>query len=212
MFRTLKVSTLGLAVAAGGPFVYYSAADHLKSLAPPAAATTAATTATTPGATPAVEASVAAEGPNVEGAPRRDLGEVLRLDITPEWVMARWPRVSTGLSQLELLGYRVPLVSGTAEDDLAGSLTYYFTPQQSVQRLTFYGTTGNPQKLVAFLTAQYGFARHVLNDPTLWLYEVPDPDGNAAKSVLRIQSAEIIRADESYRRFQVSLTIERPER
>jgi len=209
MFRTLKLSTVGLAVAAGGPFLYYSAADHWKSAAPPAVTTAAATPA---GGTPSVLASVSNDDVNVEGTPQRDLGEVLRLDIAPQWVMAHWPRVSTGLSQLELLGYRVPLVSGTAEDDLAGSLTYYFTPQQYVQRLTFYGTTGNPQKLVAFLTAQYGFTRHILNDPTLWLYEVPDPDGNAAKSVLRIQSAEIIRADESYRRFQVSLSIERPER
>ena len=68
----------------------------------------------------------------LEGVTARDLGEVIRFDGSPEWVMARWPRVTAGLANLDLQGYRVPLVSGTAQDDLAGSLTYYFDRNQQV--------------------------------------------------------------------------------
>jgi len=123
--------------------------------------------------------------------------------------MGQWPRVSTGMSQIQLVGYRVTLVSGIALDDIAGALTYYFTPQQRLQRITFQGTTGDARKLVAFLTGKFHFARRILNDPTLWRYEAPDPDGGEPQGVLQIQSAEIVRADEPYRRFRVSLTLER---
>ncbi len=61
---------------------------------------------------------------------------MLRFDVTVEWVMQRWPRVSTGLPYLQLQGYRVPLVTGTKVADLAGSLTYYFNARQQVQRIT----------------------------------------------------------------------------
>jgi len=56
-------------------------------------------------------------------------------------VISRWPRVSAGLAELQLQGYRVPLVSGTTANDLAGALTYYFNSRQQVQRITFQGTT-----------------------------------------------------------------------
>ena len=88
--------------------------------------------------------------PEEGGGPRSERDSAaLDGERTSAWVLARWPRVSTRLANLDLQGYRVPLVSGTADGDLAGSLTYYFNSQQRVQRITFIGSTGDARPLVA---------------------------------------------------------------
>ena len=138
------------------------------------------------------------------------MSDALRFDITPDGILRYWPRVSTGLGQIQLHGYRVPLVTGTAEDDMAGSATYYFNPQQQLQRITFYGTTGNPQRLLATLASRYGFARHVLNSPSMYVYEVADPSGLPPQSTCRIEQADVVKAAEPLTRYKISLTIERP--
>ena len=69
--------------------------------------------------------------------------------------MRCWPQVATGLGQLQLQGYRVPLVSGTTEGDVAGSLTYYFNAQQQLQRIAFQGNTGDPRNLIVLLRSRY---------------------------------------------------------
>jgi len=159
------------------------------------------------GAAPLATASSSA---SLEGAAVRDLTEVLRFDVKPGWIVARWPRVSAGLGQLQLQGYRVPLVTGTAHDDLAGALTYYFNPRQQVQRITFDGTTGDTQKLLHLMTTRYGLARRLTNDPGLFVYEVAGPDGRA-RSRLWIRPAGVVKSSEPYRRFDVSFALERPE-
>jgi hypothetical protein len=158
---------------------------------------------------PAPSPSLVVE-PALEGFPTYDLAEVFRFDISPGWIMARWARVSAGLAALQLQGYRVPLVTGTGQDDLAGSLTYYFNPAQQVQRITFSGTTGDTRKLVHFVTTSCGFARRVTNDPSLFIYEIPEPRG-PAKSVLQIRPARVLTANLPYQRFEVELAIERPQ-
>jgi hypothetical protein len=136
----------------------------------------------------------------------QDLAEVLRFEVTAAWILGRWPSVSTGLSQLDLQGYRVPMVTGAAEDDLAGALTYYFNSRQQVQRITFYGTTGDPDKLIRLLAARYRFGRRLTNDPSLFRYEVAEPKG-PPKSHLDIR---LVRPTLPAQRFDVSLLIERP--
>jgi hypothetical protein len=147
--------------------------------------------------------------PSLEGAPARDLGEVFRFDVTPGWVLNRWPRVSTGLAQIQFQGYRVPLVTGTSEADLAGILTYYFNAHQQVERITFKGTTGDLRNLVDLLTTRYHFARRLINDPGLLLYEAVKADGQPAGS-LRARSATIVTTADPYHRFDLDLVIERP--
>ncbi len=147
--------------------------------------------------------------PALEGLPTYDFADIFRFDVSPGWIMGRWSRVSSGLATLQLHGYRVPLVTGTAEDDLAGSLTYYFNSLQQLQRITFSGTTGDSRRLVRFITTRYGFARRVVNDPSLFIYEIPEPRG-PAKNVLRIRPARVLKADRPYQRFDVELSIERP--
>jgi len=150
----------------------------------------------------------------LQGSPEepgwQDLDEVFRFDVTPDWIVSNWPRVSAGLAYLELHGYRVPLVTGTADDDLAGALTYYFNPQQQLQRITFYGTTGNARKVVDLVTSRFGFARRLTNDASMFVFEIPGPNGKSTSS-LWIRPAKVIKADDPHRRFEVALVIERPE-
>jgi hypothetical protein len=209
----LKKGILGaivLATAAGGPAIYYAVPDYWKALrrqwssSSETAAAQAALSAPLH-ENPAAEKAV----PALEGTPAQNLAQVLRFDVSTGWVLRRWPRVSTGLAELPLQGYRVPLVTGTTETDLAGSLTYYFNAQQQVQRIAFQGTTGDPREVVRLLTARYKFARRLTNDPGLFVYEVSQPGGRPT-SVLRIQSAPVIKSSEPRRRFEVELTLERP--
>jgi hypothetical protein len=210
MLKRAVLGALLLAMAAGGPAVYYGVPDYWKALRQQwssSSETAAARAALSEPLRedPAVEKAV----PALEGAPTQNLAEVLRFDVSTGWVLRRWPRVSTGLAELPLEGYRVPLVTGTAETDLAGALTYYFNAQQQVQRIGFQGTTGDPRELIRLLTGRYKFARRLTNDPGLFVYEIADLAGRP-KSVLRIQSAPVIKSSEPRRRFEVELMLERP--
>jgi hypothetical protein len=135
-----------------------------------------------------------------------DPADVLRFDLTPAWVMQQWPWVTAGLSQLTLQGYRVPLVTGTAADDLAGSLTYYFNARQTVEQITFEGTTGDATKLLRVLVGRYGFGRRLTNDPGLFRYEVPETRG-PAKSFLNVR---LVQPNDAYRRYHVEMVMLRP--
>ena len=145
--------------------------------------------------------------PSAGATPVVDLHQAFRFDVTTAWVLGHWPRVSAGLAELEMQGYRVPLVTGTKPDDLAGSLTYYFNRRQRVQRITFHGSTGDARRLVALLARQFGFVRELTDDASLFLYQVKE--GGKAISELRIKPARIVRSDSPHTRFEVLLVIQR---
>jgi hypothetical protein len=145
---------------------------------------------------------------SLEGAPTPAMAEVLRFDVSPAWVLQRWPRVSTDLAQLQLHGYRVPLVTGTSATDVAGSLTYYFNPSQQVQQITLRGTTGDPRALINFLTARYRYVRRPCNDPGRLIYETVNSGGKSL-GTMTIQSAPVVRADRPYQRYALDLTMNR---
>jgi hypothetical protein len=84
---------------------------------------------------------------------------VLRFDVSKEWVYQNWDRKSTGLSDPQLFGIRVPLVTGTQRTDLAGSLTYMFDAQGQVQHISLRGRTADTTALVQFLTQTYQLQR-----------------------------------------------------
>ncbi len=142
--------------------------------------------------------------------PMPSLAEALNFDVTIDWVMRRWPRVSTGLSQVQLQGYRVPLITGTAPTDLAGSLTYYFNSRQQVARISFHGVTGDASALVALLTSRYRFTRRLTNDPGMILYEAVDENSQPAGEA-RIRAASVVSASQPHSRFAVDLAINRPQ-
>jgi len=143
----------------------------------------------------------------VEGYAAQNLADVINFNATPQWIMMRWPRVTVGLAELDMQGYRVPLVTGTGYDDLAGSLTYYFDNDQRVKLIHFRGTTGDPRKIVGLVMQQYSFLPQPTGDPALQLYQVKW--NGKPVSELRVQSASVLRSDEPYSRFAVELTLKR---
>jgi Family of unknown function (DUF6690) len=146
------------------------------------------------------------KGP-IEGYGRYDLAELLRFDGSPEWLMQHWPRVTVGLAEPELQGYRIPLVTGTTEQDVAGSLTYYFDRNRRVKMVHLRGTTGNPHMLVNLVTQQYGLVRQPTSDPSLILYQ--RKWNGKPTSELRVRTARVLRADQPLSRFQVELALKR---
>ena len=145
----------------------------------------------------------------LEGAGVQDLATVLSFGITPHWVLGHWQRVSTGLAELDLQGYRVPLVTGTTDLDVAGSLTYYFNAQQKVQRITFQGTTGDARQLVSVLVTNHGFIRQVVPDARLFLYQCLD--GRKVIGELHVKPAPVVNNGDPWRRFEVALVMDRPK-
>lgn len=94
----------------------------------------------------------AGDGPTFEHP-----SEAFDFEITPEGVTGRWHRVTTGLGDPRLAGYRVALVTGHTARDLAGALTYYFDTREQLRRITFVGTTGDARHLVEWVTRRFGF-------------------------------------------------------
>ncbi|MBN2292240.1 MAG: hypothetical protein JXM70_07435 [Pirellulales bacterium] len=218
MIIKLLVRTIVVAIVVGGPILFFKAPNMWAKAKSTATSLWKGEEKAKPGvpAPPEPEVVIAGIPPKVpplavEGPPVYDLGEVFRFDISTGWIMQRWARVSTGMSQLQLHGYRVALVTGTGRDDLAGSLTYYFNPSQHAQTITFSGTTGDATKLIRFLNKRYGFRRRIANDAGLFVYEVPSPDGDKkVHSVLKVRTSGILKANEPYKRFDVDLVLERP--
>jgi hypothetical protein len=219
MIRTAVLTILGLGLAAGVPFAYFAITE------PDDPLSISKLTGAKPQAKAKGEKGTSSEKPTAASKKDKDssqsafdppsirsMDEVLRFDISPDWIISVWPRVTTGLGQIQLKGYRVPLVTGTAQDDLAGSLTYYFDPNAQLQRIVFHGTTGNPQRLIAMVSNRFGFARHVLNHPGLILYEVPAAPGETPRSTLSVESVAVIKANDPYQRYRLSMVIERPAR
>jgi len=141
------------------------------------------------------------------GAPAAQLSDVLRFDVQPDWVTTRWARVSTVLSEQQFKGLRVPFVSGTELDDLAGSLTYYFDHQRQVRRVTFTGGTGNPEKLIGLATQRFGFK--AVPDLGAGMYLVRW--NGRPTSALRISHAPVIRSTDPLSQFVVEFEINRPQ-
>jgi hypothetical protein len=172
--------------------------------------------AAAPGATnPALVASP--PGPNaalfptrtpLEGVQSYSLADVLRLDVSKEWVYQRWPRKSTALSELDRFGVRVPLVSGTKLDDLAGSLTYFFDGNGRVQRLSFRGHTGDTTQVVAIVTQRFGLQRQATAVVGEQLFQLGD--GENVISQLRTRPAPVLWASSPHDSFSVELDLQDP--
>lgn len=229
MFGRSSTMLVGLAAAVGVPYAISSTGlkDAMTSEEP--ATSTVSVTSTTEtassgfqvpflgisnGTTPAgVDAAKIADAPavpfnpRIAGDPVQNLGEIFNFQVTTGWVMNRWPRVSTRLAELDLQGYRVPLVTGTAHDDVAGALTYYFNQDQKVERITFYGTTGDPQRMVAAITA-LGLQQVIHGDAGLYLYQ--SKWNGEVESELQVRPAKVVRADAPNERYGLALVLKRP--
>ena len=146
---------------------------------------------------------------DVELAPAKTLEQVLDFRVTPRWVMGTWPNVTTGLRQGEWFGYRVPLVTGTSENDVTGSLTYYFGSDQRLQRITLEGDTGDARRLVTLVTARHGL-KQSYTDQREYLYR--RTQSGRVISELRLRPDSVVRAAAPFQRYEVSMSLSRPPR
>jgi len=182
----------------------------------PWAAPTGAPVTSTPGPTAATSPHGAALGvltpaspvapTPLEGTPTYGLEEVFRFDVTKEWVYQRWARKSTALSELDLYGVRVPLVTGTQLYDLAGSLTYFFTPDGRVQCISFKGRTGDTTQLVGLVTQRYGLTWQAPTTAGEQLLELRS--GKDVLSRLRTRPAPVLWANTPNESFTVDLLLQ----
>ncbi len=129
--------------------------------------------------------------------------EVLRFDVTPRWVTDHWERISTIRAERDLVGMRVPLVTGTKVDDFAGSLTYYFDPNQRLHRLTLHGQTGDDRLLVEHASQKFGLRPEPHLGAGMYLLRWNGKPMN----VMRVSHAPVIRADEPHTKFIVEMEI-----
>ncbi len=142
------------------------------------------------------------------GVPTHSLAEVLRMDITKEWVYSRWTRKSTGLADPELFGIRVPLVTGTRMVDLAGSLSYFFDNYGVLQRIEFHGTTADTTELVSLLRTNYGFQPDALSPAGDQRFTVAGSKG--VESYLRTSPSGVLWGNQPHKSFAVDLVMNRP--
>ncbi len=143
----------------------------------------------------------------LEGMRTHELTDVLRMDVTPTWVYRRWARKSTQLAELDMHGVRVPLVTGTDADDLAGSLTYYFDANGQVQRISFRGRTGDPSRLVALVISKHGLRPRPPEVSGEQLYQMTW--NGRAKSELRIRPVSMMWAGTPHTNFEIELELQR---
>lgn len=224
MAKKYAILMLGLAVAGTvGPMAYFHFFDHGKTpsqgtaaerQAGPAQTVSYQTTVTVGDGLGGSEIPASIAGPAAPGAPAprqpsvriHDASSVFDFHITPEWIVSHWPTVSTGLAQLQLEGYRVALVTGTTQQDLAGALTYYFNPEQKLAQITFIGTTGDPRQLIGLLINRFHLTRRLVNDPGLVSYESVHANNKLA-STLRIRLAPLAKPNDLFRRYDIELSL-----
>lgn len=154
----------------------------------------------------AMPADPAAE-PTLSGMQIKDLRDVLRFDIGPDWVVNRFSRVSTVLADMSLKGLRVPVVTGIKADDVAGTLTFYFDGADRLQRLTFHGFTGDPNRFSQIMTSYYGLSR----EPALEAGAFTKRWNGRPVHFMRLAHAPVVYSDAIHQKYTVFLELNQPD-
>lgn len=139
----------------------------------------------------------------LEQVPVVSLAEILRFDITPEWVLSRFPRVSTLLSEMNLDGLRTPLITGSSPGDMAGTLTYYFDRYKRLKRVSIHATLGDPTRYLIELQKAYQMSQEPSLGGSLYVIKW----NGTPTSVLHISPASVIYSDLSYGRYNLFLEL-----
>jgi hypothetical protein len=143
----------------------------------------------------------------LNGTQFSSIDQVLRFDVSNEWVYQNWDRKSTGPTDVGLFSVRVPLVMAPQLYALAGSLTYYFNAQGQVEHISFRGRTGDSTQLVQLLTTRYQFQR--IESPVgEHVYQVQH-DGQV-QSELRTHPEAVLWLNSPNRSISVELELARP--
>ena len=213
-------AALLLAGAAGGPYVLYEtdAGQAARNTASQALGTASAVTPTANsgastssgqswwGSKPVGEVAQEQAGPTLTVTQINSLAEVLRFDVPPAWVMQHFPTVNTSVGDLQLDGFRVPLITGTRPDDLVGTLTYYFDRFQRVQRITLHAVTGDPTRIGTEIQNNY----RLQQQPALGGGLYTSTWNGTPTSLLQITPATVISAEQQNARFTLFLEINQP--
>ncbi len=144
--------------------------------------------------------------PSLVGNNVTDIREALRFDLKPQMILDRFSRVSTVLSNLQLEGLRVPVVTGIRTDDLAGTLTYYFDHSGSIQRINLHGFTGDTERMVSTLTNHYGLQA----EPSLEAGVYTRRWNGIPVHLLRISLAPVVFSDAVHQKYTVFLELNQP--
>lgn len=197
-----------LAGAAGGPYMFFESGAGTQTgqsgLQWPGSARTP-----TAGIATSADGLAFADNPlnpaehSMEQVAIHSLQEVLRFDISPGWVLQRFPRVTTVLAETQLDGLRVPLITGTTPSDIAGTLTYSFDRYQRLQRLTVHGATGDPVRFVSELQQQYQMQQVPALGGVLYILKW----NGQATSLVHIEPAPVIYADAPFSRFNIMIEL-----
>jgi hypothetical protein len=143
----------------------------------------------------------------LEGTRFYSVDQVLRFDITKDWVYRNWARKSTWPTDVGLVGVRVPLVTGTDIGALAGSLTYYFNAPGQLEHISFVGRTGDSTPLVSFLARTYRFQWSAAPVGEQ-LYQVKS--GDRVQSELRTRPEAVLWTTAPHSSIVVELELARP--
>ena len=133
------------------------------------------------------------------------LAQIFSFNWTPDSVLSVWPS-ATRVFEDEFAGLRVPLVTGTSPQDLAGSLTYYFDRKNQLRRIGFEGVTGDARPLVQLMVGQYQLRAQ--RSLLAGLY-VSSWNGTP-RSVLRLTYPPTIDASQARSRLSVAIELNRP--
>lgn len=161
---------------------------------------------TTPGVAGYVAAPAAIPTPQ-DASQFTSVAQVLRFDVSKDWVCRTWPRKSTGPTDVGLFAIRVPLVMGTQMSSLVGALTYYFNAQDQVEHISFRGRTGDTTQLVQYLTQSYQF-KPVAAPTGEKVFQVAN--GDAVVSELRLHPEAVLNSNLPQQSVSVELEFARP--
>jgi hypothetical protein len=143
----------------------------------------------------------------LNGTQFTSIDQVLRFDVSKEWVYQNWDRKSTGPTDVGLFGVRVPLAMAPQLYALAGSLTYFFNSQGQAEHISFRGRTGDSSQLVQLLTSRYQFQR-VASPVGEQVYQVMY-DGQV-QSELRTHPESVLWLNSPNQSIAVELELARP--
>jgi len=135
-----------------------------------------------------------------------DVREFIRFDMTPTLLTQRFPQVTSLPPTSNLDGMRVAAVTGTQPTDIAGTLSYYFDANKAVQRIQFYGHTGDPSMIAGMMVQYY----RLQPEPALGgqLYTIKW--NNRITSMLHVAPAPVIQAGASHANYTIVLEINQP--
>ena len=145
------------------------------------------------------------------GSTPRRFEELFRFEHSPAWLVENWPRVDAVATDDGLVGYRVAISTGDANDDLTGVFACYFDAT-SERRVEFSGQTGDYRRLLRFMRREYGVALSPDSTAERFVYESTLSNGRGGRLpgrlVVRPTRVFLRGAEKSF--FEVDVFLERP--